>query len=82
MSKKVEEYIHHGIEVSVYTEAKGKHTEFCLCYDCIRFLPETPYNCPIAEEIFALCKKHNIVLPVWECPTFIKSPERFSWQRH
>lgn len=69
-------YEHHGINVSVRKDLKGKHREYCLCYDCRKFIPiELPYgkeNCPIASLLFAVDKEHGITTPVWECKEFKK----------
>ena len=35
----IERYEHHGTDVAVQSELKGKHREHCLCYqDCDRFV--------------------------------------------
>ena len=74
--KVFEEYVHHGSEeVSVMQELKGKHKDFCLCYSCDKFKPDTPENCPVAQEVYTLCVQENLVLPVWECPAFEVGPE-------
>ena len=68
---KYEQYEHHGTEVWVREDLKGKHREHCLCYSCEEFVPDNPaLNCPIANENYALCRKHRLVLPVWECAMF------------
>ena len=65
-----ETYEHHGNDVAVRSDLKGKHREYCLCYDCEKFIPEDrEKNCPIASELFEICKKHGVVTPVWECKT-------------
>jgi hypothetical protein len=63
-------YTHHGRDVAVRAELKGKHKDFCLCYSCEKFKPNMPENCPIAQENYELCVKRDLVLPVWECPEF------------
>lgn len=65
-----ERYDHHGVEVSVRSDLKGRHKEFCLCYRCAGFRPDTTANCPIAEAVFHNCVKFGIVTPMWECPRF------------
>jgi hypothetical protein len=67
---KTEKYIHHGVEVSVISELKGKHRQMCLCYACRFFKPGQPDNCDIAEANYAVCVKYNVVTPVWECPKY------------
>ena len=62
-------YSHHEKEVVVREDLKGKHREFCQCYECDNFNPENrEENCPIANDLFDVVVKHNLVTPVWECP--------------
>lgn len=68
--KTVEKYIHHGAEVFVFSELKGKHREHCLCFQCKFFKPGEPDNCPIAQATFENCVKYNTVTPVYECPVY------------
>ena len=65
-------YIHHGNEVMVKTELKGKHREHCLCHSCelADFGPDRDKNCDIARSVYSLCYEFGLVLPVWECPRF------------
>jgi len=70
----IEKYAHHGTEVSVQSDLKGKHREHCLCFQgCVNFKPGSPDNCKIAAAVFKNCVEFNIVTPVWECPEFAKS---------
>jgi len=64
-------YTHHGAEVAVDEELKGKHREHCLCYRCSRFKPNTPENCDYSEQHFRTCKINNMVMPVYECGDFM-----------
>ncbi len=65
-------YEHHGEEVTVRDDLRGKHREYCLCWNCELFKPQTREgNCEIANANFANCVKYNVVLPVWECPRFV-----------
>ncbi len=67
----IEKYIHHGKEVAVVSEVKGKHRNHCLCFlGCIYFKPNTAENCEIAQSNFDLCVKYNLVTPVYECSKF------------
>ncbi len=67
-----EQYEHHGKLVTVLSAVKGKHRLFCLCWNCANFHPDDrENNCPIANELYELCVKHNLVTPVFECPKFI-----------
>lgn len=64
-------YEHHGKVVSVRSDLKGRHADFCLCYACRKFVPNSPSdNCPIAQATFANCVKFGIVTPMWECPEY------------
>ena len=66
-----EKYEHHGKEVSVISEVKGKHREHCLCWSCNKFTPERREdNCMIANNVFSLCQQFNLVTPVYECPYY------------
>jgi len=64
-------YNHHGEYVMVRVDLKGKHSDYCACYDCTKFcLEDSSRNCHKANLIHALCVELNMVLPVWECPDF------------
>ena len=69
-------YKHHGIDVSVREDLKGKHREHCLCWSCARFMPipggGREVNCPIANLLFAVDVQCNITTPVWECKKFVE----------
>lgn len=68
---KLETYNHHGCNVTVRSDLKGRHQEHCLCYaPCEKFKPGQPDNCPIAQAVYENCVKFNIVTPMWECPEF------------
>ena len=64
------QYEHHGNLVWVREDLKGMHQEYCECYDCVLFKPNTKENCSIAQENFELCKKNKTVQVMWECPNF------------
>jgi hypothetical protein len=66
-----EEYMHHGLDMMVRKEDKGKHREHCLCYNCAFFFPETLNNCHKAQEIYDNCVDLDVVTPVWECADFV-----------
>jgi hypothetical protein len=69
-------YEHHGIQVKVRTDLKGRHREFCLCYHCAKLNTEDrPNNCPIANELLAFDIKNGVVCPVFECPVFEEKKE-------
>ncbi len=67
----IEKYEHHGAEVAVRSDLKGKHREHCLCFRCAAFKPESRgESCPIANALYAFCVLTDLVTPVWECPAF------------
>jgi hypothetical protein len=67
----VEKYVHHGTEVSVLSDVKGKHRSHCLCFQgCKRFEPGSKFNCPIAQAVYANCVRFNLTTPVYECPDY------------
>lgn len=71
MNAKVEKYVHHGAEVSVISQMKGKHRDICLCFQGCRFFkPGEPNNCSIAQQIYEMCVEHNLVTPVLECAKY------------
>jgi len=76
MSKSVEKYIHHGEEVTVFSELKGTHREHCLCWNgCKHFKPNVPgqknsENCIMANGLYEFDVKFNLTTPVFECPKF------------
>jgi hypothetical protein len=68
---KYEKYKHHGQEVWVRSDLKGKHREHCLCMFCKKLdVLNRHKNCPIANAVFKNCKQFNLVTPMWECPKF------------
>jgi hypothetical protein len=66
----VSRYVHHGAEVSVIDEVKGKHRDHCLCFTCAKFVPGLPTNCAISQALYENCIKFNLVTPVYECPVY------------
>jgi len=66
----ITKYKHHGREVFVQEELKGKHRGHCLCWKCKKLKINQPDNCPIAQLLFETCQKHGLVTPVYECPVF------------
>jgi len=64
-------YKHHDEEVTVREDLKGKHREYCLCFQGgKKFKPGNVENCDIAESVYTHCAIFDIVTPVWECPDF------------
>lgn len=71
-----ERYKHHGESmVWVRSDLKSLHRDFCLCYECQRFIPGSSQNCPIAHAIYKNCIRFNVVTPVWECPRFVEQEQ-------
>jgi len=68
--KKYEKYKHHGAEVWVRSDLKGKHRDYCLCWSCNQFHPGQKINCPAAQVLYQNCVTFDVVTPVWECPNF------------
>lgn len=64
-------YEHHGAEVCVDEDLKGKHRSHCLCFRCAKFCPENrEKSCPRANLLYAYCVAFDMVTPVYECPEF------------
>jgi len=64
-------YDHHGVNVAVRADLKGRHREYCLCYQCAKFTPANlDTNCPIAQALYQLDVLAHITTPVWECAAF------------
>lgn len=63
-------YEHHGKDVFVREDLKGRHKEHCLCYSCAHFIPDTEHNCPAAQQLFEYDVLFKMTTPVWECPIF------------
>ena len=68
-----EKYDHHGTEVSVRKDLKGKHREHCLCYSCDIFNIDDPEKkCKHANALYEFLKANDAIMvsPVWECAKF------------
>ena len=72
MSSQFVQYDHHGARVWVRDALKNQHRSHCLCYSCAKFKPGQPDNCPLAQGLYDLCVKNDMVTPVWECPQFVE----------
>ena len=57
--------------------ADAVRRELCLCRHCAKLKPEQADNCPIAEQLFALCTAHGMALTTTRCEEF--SPD---WDEH
>ena len=71
---KIIRYIHHGFNVAVDEDLKGRHRECCLCFRCGLFKPNTSENCDLAEQNYRACKINGMTMPVFECPKFEEKP--------
>ena len=68
--------IHHGRYVKALRKMAGKHRKHCLCHQgCKKFKPGSADNCPVAERLFKLDKKFDLVTPVYECPYYEKETD-------
>ena len=66
-----EKYDKNGKDVWVRKDLKGRQKEFCMCWDCARFMPESAdKGCATIKTVLELAARNAIVLPVWECPGF------------
>jgi hypothetical protein len=75
VTRAFEKYKHHGkVYVWVRSDLKGLHRDHCLCFDCSKFHPGSPGNCPVAQELYELAVRNETVTPVWECPKFAQDP--------
>ena len=64
-------YNHHGKDVFVKGDLKGKHRNYCLCFECKKLnITDRDKNCHIANIIFDNCVKYGITTPVFECGEF------------
>jgi len=69
-----ENYERNGKKTWVRSDLKGRQKEFCMCWDCKKFKPETENKgCPIIKLVLETAANHNIILPVWECGVFEQS---------
>ena len=66
-----EQYKHHGQNVWVRKDLRGRHREHCLCHSCKKLDMENRENtCPIAELLYRFCVLTGCTTPVFECPKF------------
>ena len=67
-----EKYNHHGIDVWVRIDLKGKHRDICLCFNCKKLnIEDREKNCPIANATYKNCERYGLTTPVTECPYFL-----------
>jgi len=68
-----ENYERNNKKAWVRSDLKGKQKEFCMCWDCMKFKPETDdKGCNIIKNVLSMATERNIILPVWECGVFKK----------
>jgi hypothetical protein len=64
-------YEHHENMVYVRSDLKGKHRDYCLCFNCTKLdIEGLKKNCTIANALYKLCVKYSLTTPVFECPAF------------
>lgn len=63
-------YFHHGEERWVRSDMMGKNKDFCLCYSCAKFKPNTPENCEIASGLHAFIIRNHAMAVMWDCAVF------------
>lgn len=64
-------YEHHGRNVAVEENLKGKHREHCLCFTCGKFnMEDREANCPIANALYRFDILAGVTTPVWECEEY------------
>jgi hypothetical protein len=69
--KKYVQYEHHGKMVWVRKDLKGKHRDYCLCFNCKKLnLEIRKKNCTDANKLYDYCVKNNKTTPVFECEIF------------
>lgn len=79
--RKIIWYIHrwgmNSRNVAVFEDHKGTHRDHCLCHSCDKLKLDSgrENNCPVANELYLLCIKHDITTPVFECPCFEPLPK-------
>lgn len=70
--KEIIHYLHHNKIVAVRKDLKGRHREFCICYQCEKLNIDDPEsNCKIAEALYGFDKLTGTTTPVFECPEFV-----------
>lgn len=66
-------YILNERNNSVREDLNNRQKEFCMCWDCQQFKPESEdKGCPIICSVLQLASSQNIILPVWECHVFVE----------
>lgn len=76
---KIIKYEHYGKEVFVREDLKGTHRKHCLCWSCKKLqVIDRDENCPIAAAIYKLCVEFHVTTPVFECPDFEESKEKYN----
>jgi len=70
---------HYGVDKAVSEEVEALRHSDSLCYNCARFKPGKPDQCPAAEDFFKACKKWNLAVAVCMCPSdmFVLAEKNF-----
>ena len=65
----------NGQTVWARADLQGKQKEYCLCWACRKFKPESPdKGCPIICSVLSLAAENGVILPVWACSAFARKP--------
>lgn len=52
---------------------------FCLCMHCDKFSvgkgKDRDCNCPIANDLYELCVRFNLITPVAQCESFVEAED-------
>jgi hypothetical protein len=73
VDNKIIKFDHHGAIVSCREDLKGKHREYCLCFQCDKlFVDDLDKNCKIAQALFRLDILAEITTPVFYCKEFVQ----------
>jgi quinol monooxygenase YgiN len=54
-----------------------QQNSYCICHKCDKFKPQSAdKGCEIICSVLALAAEKQLILPVWECASFIPKPNR------
>ena len=70
-----EQYTHRWVR----SDLKGRHREFCECYQCALFHPNKDNNCQRAQRLYEFDVTWDCVTPMWECPDFVEDKKMELW---
>ena len=70
---------HYDIYVQTNVAMDILRQDECLCLNCQRKIFDLNskefHECPVAPELYKLCKKENIALMITRCPNFTNQKE-------